>query len=92
MEIGEEINGSLFQCERADWGPLRGVVGDCLASQFMWMAEIELDDGIRIHAYKHIETRRYLHLDASGLAFEFRPDGSYLGIKTTTAAKRVFSN
>jgi len=30
--------------------------------------EVELDDGARLHAYLHSETRRYLHLDNGGRA------------------------
>lgn len=41
---------------------------------FMWMHEIELEDGTRLHAYKHYETRRYLHLDHGGRAFVFAWD------------------
>jgi len=39
--------------------------------EFMWMHEEELEDGTRLHAYKHWETRRYLHLDHGGRAFVF---------------------
>ncbi|HET7416769.1 MAG TPA: hypothetical protein VFJ61_03975 [Solirubrobacterales bacterium] len=38
---------------------------------FMWMHEHELEDGTRIHGYKHWETRRYLHLDHGGRAFVY---------------------
>jgi hypothetical protein len=39
---------------------------------FMWMFEVELESGLRLHAYKHIETRKYLHLDKEGRAFVYR--------------------
>jgi hypothetical protein len=42
----------------------------------MWMHEVELEDGTRLHAYKHHETRRYLHLDHGGRAFVFIWDES----------------
>jgi len=38
---------------------------------FMWMFEVELESGLRLHAYKHIETRKYLHLDKEGRAFVY---------------------
>jgi hypothetical protein len=37
----------------------------------MWMFEVELENGLRLHAYKHWETRRYLHLDHGGRAFVY---------------------
>lgn len=51
-----------------DWGPLVAIaprhVGD-----FMWMFEVELENGVKLHAYKHWETRRYLHLDHGERAY-----------------------
>ncbi len=44
------------------WEPLIAIV-KALTGSFMWMYEVELDDGRVIHAYKHHDTRRYLHLD-----------------------------
>lgn len=35
------------------------------------MFEVELESGLRLHAYKHRETRRYLHLDKEGRAFVY---------------------
>lgn len=35
------------------------------------MCEIELKGGMRLHVYKHIDTRRYLHLTEDGRAFVF---------------------
>jgi hypothetical protein len=32
----------------------------------MWMFEVRLSDGTPLHAYKHIDTRRYLHLASDG--------------------------
>lgn len=42
----------------------------------MWMHEEELEDGTRLHAYKHWETRRYLHLDHGGRAYVYLWDES----------------
>jgi hypothetical protein len=38
---------------------------------FMWMFEIATSDHRRLHAYKHIVTRGYVHLDEEGNAFYF---------------------
>lgn len=58
-----------------EWKPLVAAVGERLAEGFMWMHADELDDGSPVHAYKHIHTRRYLHLAEDGRAFEPTPCG-----------------
>lgn len=83
------VDGQLLQCEQPQWAPLKSVVGLRLTGWFMWMGEIELADRTRIHAYKHVTTRRYLHLDSSGRAFAFR-EGRYRGIALATAVARAF--
>ena len=34
----------------------------------MWMFEVELEDGRKLHAYKHWWTRGYIHLTLDGRA------------------------
>ena len=57
------------------WEPLFELAPEHL-SDFMWMHEVELEDGTRLHVYKHHETRRSLHLDHGGRAFVFIWDES----------------
>lgn len=57
------------------WEPLITLAPEHLGD-FMWMHEVEFEDGTRLHAYKHHETRRYLHLDHGGRAFVFVWDES----------------
>ena len=49
------------------------------ADDFMWMGAAEFNDGRTVHSYKHVDTRRYLHLDESGHAYQYRPraDGGH---------------
>ena len=49
------------------------VVGEELAGEFMWMFEVQLDSDVRLDAYKHIDTRRYVHLDPSGATYVYEP-------------------
>jgi hypothetical protein len=63
------ISGRGTQGERPDWAPLLELVGPVLVRWFMWMYEIALADGVRVQAYKHVATRRYLHLAGDGRAF-----------------------
>jgi hypothetical protein len=55
---------------KPEWGPLLDLAPDHI-DDFMWMFEVELESGLRLHAYKHIETRKYLHLDKEGRAFVY---------------------
>lgn len=66
------IPGSIAQWRRPEWRPLLEMTGD-LAKWFMWMGEVELDDGSSVHAYKHRMTRRYLHLGPDGEAYDYVP-------------------
>jgi hypothetical protein len=59
--------GKVRQCESPHWTPLVNL----LAGSFMWMYEVELDDGTRVHAYKHRWTRCYLHLSCDGQAVTY---------------------
>jgi hypothetical protein len=62
--------GRVVNHEAPIWEPLIALAPDGLGD-FMWMHEVELEDGTRLHAYKHYETRRYLHLDHGDRAFVF---------------------
>jgi len=66
------------QLDEPVWRPLVKVVGERLAGGFMWMHEDELDDGLSLHAYKHIHTRRYLYLTELGRAYELAACGRFV--------------
>lgn len=65
------ISGEFCHHDEPDWQPLYDLVGIKLADWFMWRCESELEDGVRVHAYKHITTREHLHLGEDGRAFEY---------------------
>lgn len=56
--------------EHPEWGPLVRLA-PAHVNEFMWMFEAELEGGLRLHAYKHRETRGYVHLDHGGRAFVY---------------------
>ena len=63
-----------------DWVPLERFANlatrsshTVCADDFMWMGAAEFADGRSVHSYKHIDTCRYLHLDESGHAYQYRP-------------------
>lgn len=71
------VAGKAIQGERPTWEPLVAAVGERCTGDFMWMFEVELATGMRLQAYKHIDTRRYLHLGPDGEAFAFVPRERY---------------
>lgn len=66
----------MLQGDTPHWRPLLDLVPTAV-DDFMWMFEVELEDGTEIHAYKHWETRRYLHLDCQGRAYVYGEDDRY---------------
>ena len=47
------------------WGPLAARIGAKSSFRYMYMFAGTVD-GRRAYAYKHVDTREYLYLDASG--------------------------
>jgi len=65
-----------FEERQVDWEPLLALAPDHV-DDFMWMFMVELKTGLRVHAYKHRETRRYIYLDAEGRAFGWAGESMY---------------
>jgi hypothetical protein len=72
------LTGEVAQFETPEWDPLVDAVGERVTRDFMWMHEVVLSDGKSLHAYKHIDTRRYVHLAADGSAWCHEPSGGYV--------------
>ncbi|HEX2391536.1 MAG TPA: hypothetical protein VHI77_01320 [Solirubrobacterales bacterium] len=71
MHLMQPIKGRMTRnYERPDWEPLIELAPEHV-DDFMWMFELELENGVVLHAYKHWETRNYLHLDNAGRAFVY---------------------
>ena len=70
---GLERGGQEMEFEPANWKPLEIQIGQRCA-EFMWMWR---QDGLEY--YKHIDTRRYLILDAEGRCY-LRRDGDLVGV------------
>lgn len=68
--------GDSTRGQKPNWDPLLDLAPDEIGD-FMWMFEVELESGLRLHAFKHIETRRYLHLDTEGRAFVYQEPDLY---------------
>ena len=70
---GLEHGGQEMEFEPANWKPLEIQIGERCA-EFMWMWR---QNGLEY--YKHIDTRRYLILDAEGRCY-IRRDGDLVGV------------
>jgi hypothetical protein len=85
------ICGEVSQYDEPDWEPLRDLVGMELADWFMWMFEIELAGRAIVHVYKHIATRRCVHLAVDGRVFVYMPGGFYRQTDPRRAIDLVFA-
>jgi len=63
----------MLRSDTPVWQPLLDLAPD----HFMWMFEVELEDGRKLHAYKHWWTRRYIHLTLGGRSFAYEYSGRY---------------
>jgi len=91
MEFPRFIQGETRQYKEPDWGPLENVLSsDELCAHFMWMGDIELEDGTIVNEYKHRWTRQYLHLADDGRAFIYVGDERYQEADLTLAIGAVF--
>jgi len=89
MKGMQRLKGETKQGEKPEWRPLLNLVGEDGVDQFMWMFEVTLSDESDLHAYKHIETRRYLHLDSKGRAFAYEEADRYRQIAVLDLAALV---
>ncbi len=74
------------------WEPLFDAVGEEVASRFMWMFEVDLEDGNVLHAYKHKDTRRSIHLDRHGAAFVYIDPDRYRRMPAADILEMVFAS
>jgi hypothetical protein len=89
--VEEELCGALAQRERPDWEPLIALVGLDVVGCFMWMNEFVLSDGTRLHAYKNIATRRYLHVAVDGRVFAERANDRFEHVTPLEALEAAFA-
>jgi hypothetical protein len=68
----------------SEWTPLEQMFGTELCEEFMFMGRSG-----EIYLYKHIDTRRYLNLDAQGQCFRYTGSG-YKPEERAKAVAHVF--
>ena len=69
----------------SDWAPLERVLGPQLCECFMFMGRSG-----ELYLYKHVDTRRYLNLDAEGRCFRYTGN-EYAPEELRKAITHVFS-
>lgn len=85
------IEGERRQYDKPDWGPLENLLcSDELCAHFMWMTDIELEDGTIVNEYKHRWTRQHLHLTDDGRSFNYAGQGQYREVDVILAIGAVF--
>jgi hypothetical protein len=85
------VHGQTVQARNPDWRPLVAVLGEDLAGSFMWIYEAQLADGRQLHAYKHIDTRRYVFLDPACNAFAYLGGERYGHVAVADALEAALS-
>jgi hypothetical protein len=90
MERAHTYHGMMVDVDTPNWTVLEDLVGLHLVGCFMWMFEVELEDGTRVHAYKHSDTRAYLHLGEDGRAFAYVAKGRYRELDLVAALGHAF--
>src|SRR5438309_2009624 len=91
MGFSHRYTGTVTQVDHPDFGSLEQLLDVELGAQFMWMCEIELEDGTRVDAYKHRWTRQYLHLGEDERAFLYI-GGDYVTVDVYTALLEAFEH
>jgi hypothetical protein len=68
--------GEALRKDEPNWEPLLRLAR-VYVDEFMWMFAVELEDGTELQVYKNYWTRRSIHLDDKGRAFQFIWKRSY---------------
>ena len=76
MTYGRARKGEVVNWNEPVWDPLLDVAPE-VVTEFMWMHEVKLRDGTRIQAYKHCDSRRYLHLSSDQQAWVYEEPDRY---------------
>lgn len=90
MSNARVFKGEATQGDTPDWSPLLNLVGERVTGDFMWMFEVTLANGAKLQAYKHVDTRRYVHLAPDGEAFAYEQPDRYRNVAAAGVLAAVF--
>lgn len=68
--------GEITSWDEPVWEPLKTLLG-IYVEDFMWMFAVKLEDGTRIHGFKHGHTRSYLYLSDDDRTFVYEEPNLY---------------
>lgn len=91
MAWAPSFTGEWAQGDSPNWQPLLEAVDEEVTQDFMWMFEVTLSDGRQLQAYKHIDSRGYVHLASDGTAFVYEPPDRYRPSDLAKVLTAVFS-
>jgi hypothetical protein len=77
MDSETLIGGSDCEPGRRDFTALQELVRDVIVSQFLWMFEVELQNGSRMDIYRHRDTCGYLYVAEDGRTFDWAARGQF---------------
>ena len=91
MRARRLIHGRVRGHDVPDWAPLEALLGsEDLCGHFMWMFDVEMDDGAVLNAYKHRWTRRYIHLTTDQRTFVYAGRDVYTAVEPADAIEAAF--
>jgi hypothetical protein len=77
MDPESIIGGSFCEPGRCDFTALEDLVRDVIVSRFVWLFEVELEDGSRMDIYRSRDTCMDLFVAEDGRAFDWAGRGRY---------------
>lgn len=89
----EIIHGELLEeGDDPPWGALYAALRpETLADFFTWMGDVELEDGTRVHVYRHLESRSFLHVTGDGRALIYvGGENQYRFVPLADAVRNAF--
>lgn len=85
------VHGTARHHDHPDWAPLEALLGsETLCGHFMWMFDVQLEDGAILNAYKHRATRSYIHLTADQRTFVYVDSEMYRPVEPADAIEMAF--
>lgn len=87
------LAGEMVSYDKPNWAPLAEAGEDWVLGGFMAMHQVRLETGLTICAYKHTDTRCYVHLGENRQAYEYiwggPHDGKYRAVPSWEAFDRA---
>jgi hypothetical protein len=84
------VTGEMRQGTTPDWAPLEELIGYDACARFMWMFDVELENGTILNVYKHSWSRASVHLAGDGRAYWYVADQHYREVDRSVAVLAVF--